>query len=190
MAKLAYPTRILTAAPLMAGLLFTLLYLLCPAALSDTAHYMAALVWFVLLPLLAYPVSWLVPALRRRGRAVQRGLAIAFSVTGYLGGLLCLAVCGGTRTEWIIYLTYAISGLLIALCSALLHFKASGHACGVAGPAAMLVYCLGLPWLAGFVLLAAVFWSSLKMKRHTLAQLTVGSLIPVVTIALLTRLLP
>lgn len=190
MQKLAYPTRIITAAPFMATLLFSLLYLFQPTAFTDLTHYLCSLLFFAVLPLLAYPVAAIVPALRAKGRPAQRHLAIVFSVVGYLAGLLYLGLAGGTRTEWMVYLTYAISGVGIALFSFVFHFKASGHACGVSGPVAMLAYCLGAPWLACYLLLALVFWASLKMRRHTVAQLAVGSLIPVMAIVMLAQLLP
>lgn len=188
MSKLAYPTRILTTAPFMAMLLFTLLYVLDPHTMTDLSHYVCSLVFFTLLPLLAYPLSVMLPQLRQKGRPAQRKLAILFSVIGYLAGILYLILAGGTPAEWMIYLTYAISGAAIALSSFLFHFKASGHACGVSGPAAMLAYWLGTPWLLSYVLLAAVFWASLKMERHTVAQLAAGSLIPVMTLVVLALL--
>lgn len=190
MQKLAYPTRVLTTAPFMATLLFTLLYVFYPAGFTNLSHYLCSLLFFAGLPLLAYPVAALVPSLRVKGRPFQRKLAIIFSVVGYLGGLTYLALAGGTRTEWMIHLTYVISGVSIALLSFVFHFKASGHACGVSGPIAMLAYCLGAPWLACYFLLAAVFWASLKMRRHTVAQLAVGSLIPVMAMTMLAQLLP
>lgn len=190
MAKFAYPTRVFTAAPFMALALFGLIYRFAPGGVTDMAHFLWSVGFFTLLPLLAYPLSVLIPSLRAQGRSAQRHLAIVFSVIGYFGGITYLILAGGTRTEWMIYLTYAISGVLIALFSFGIGFKASGHACGVAGPVAMLTYCLGAPWAACYLLLAVVFWASLKMKRHTWGQLAVGSLIPVVTIALLGQWLP
>ena len=56
--------------------------------------------------------------------------------------------------------------------------KASGHACGVAGPIFSLIYFLG-PWvLLGLLLLAAVYWASLSMKRHDKSELLIGSTVP------------
>lgn len=176
MNKLAYLIRILTAAPLMAALLVAALYSAAPPLMTDTAHFVWALTCLTGLPLLAYPLSLLRP--RWRGRRTQRKMAIAFSVAGYLLGVGYLAVAGGTRQEWIVFLTYILSGLLIAICSFLFRFCASGHACGVAGPIALLVAWFGSRWLVCLLLLTAVWWASLRMKRHTFFQLLVGSLIP------------
>ena len=70
-------------------------------------------------------------------------------------------------------------------CNKLLHRKASGHACGVAGPAALLIY-FGVPaWIPALLVLAAVWWASLVMRRHTLGQLAGGTVIPVAVMAVI-----
>lgn len=191
MKKLAYAIRVATTAPILAFALYTLIYLLAPPAfsLTDLPHYLCSLLFYTLLPLLSYPIAHFVPTLRRKGRPAERKLAILFSVIGYVCGVVFLAFFRGTRMEWLIALTYLFSGILIAV-SSLLHLNASGHACGVAGPAAVLVYCLGMPWLACFLVLIPVFWASGYMKRHSPAQLVSGSIIPVAVLLVLLQCLP
>lgn len=189
MKALAKFIRVITAAPFMACLLFTLLYWKDPSEMTDLAHYLWSLFFYTLLPLLAYPTAWLLPKVRKGGRTSERKLAILFSVAGYIGGVVYLALQGGTGAEWLVCLTYLGSGVAIALFSFLLRFKASGHTCGVSGPAAMLAHLLGPPWLALYLLVAAVFWASLQMKRHTVAQLLAGGIIPVCIMLALSRAL-
>lgn len=55
-----------------------------------------------------------------------------FAVAGYVLGCLVCLISGAPVSQWIIYLEYLLSGLLIFGCNKLLHRKASGHACGVA----------------------------------------------------------
>ena len=86
----------------------------------------------------------------------------------------------GTRLELILYLTYLISGVLTALCSFVFKFKASGHTCGVSGPAALMSYSLGPMYLLSFAMLIPVFISSLKLERHSMSQLIAGSIVPIV----------
>lgn len=188
MKALAQFIRVVTVAPFMALMLFTLLYRKDPSEMTDFAHYLWSVFFYTLLPLLAYPVSWLLPKIRKGGRSAQRKLAILFSVAGYIGGVIYLALWGGTGAEWLVYLTYAGSGSVIALFTFLFRFKASGHTCGVSGPVAMLVHLLGAPWLALYLLVAAVVWASLRLERHTVSQLLVGSAVPVCVMLLLTRL--
>lgn len=181
--KIAKVIRVLTTAPVFAAILSTLLYVLLPDGFASTGHYLAAIGCLVVLPLLAYPISYAVPALRRRGRDGQRTLAVIFSVAGYVLGFLLGVLCNGTATEKVLFGTYLISGVGIALCS-LLRFKASGHACGCSGPIAMLAVFAN-PWfLAGYVLLAPVVWASKKLGRHSAVQMLIGAIIPVMAMLL------
>ena len=162
--KFAQAVRILTTPPVFSALMCTLLYVLVPGSFASLGHYLLAIVCLSLLPVLAYPVSYLIPALRRGGRKTQRNLALVFSVLGYL--------------EKVVFGTYLISGTTLAVCT-LLHFKASGHTCGCSGPIAALSIFIN-PWfLVGYVLLTPIIWSSIRLKRHTALQLLAGCVIPV-----------
>ena len=86
--KFAQAVRILTTPPVFSALMCTLLYVLVPGSFASLGHYLLAIVCLSLLPVLAYPVSYLIPALRRGGRKTQRNLALVFSVLGYLIGFL------------------------------------------------------------------------------------------------------
>lgn len=173
--------RVITIPPVMAAVLCTLLFCAMPGAFKDGLHYSMAMVFLVLLPMSAYPVSVIIPSLRRGGRSSQRSLSIVFSVAGYTLGAVFAFLSGGTDIEKTLFLTYLLSGVFTAICSFAFKFKASGHACGVSGPAAMLVHYLGAPYIVGFALLIAVFISSIKLKRHTIAQLFGGSVIPILS---------
>ena len=128
--------------------------------------------------LIGYPVSYLIPALRRGGRKTQRNLALVFSVLGYLIGFLAAVLDDGAAMEKVVFGTYLISGTTLAVCT-LLHFKASGHTCGCSGPIAALSIFIN-PWfLVGYVLLTPIIWSSIRLKRHTALQLLAGCVIPV-----------
>ena len=176
--KFAKAIRILTTAPVFALLLCTLLYFLMDGAFASLRHYLMAVFFLSILPVLAYPVSAIIPPLRRKGRDGQRDLAIVFSVVGYVGGFLYALLGGGTGFEKVLFGTYLISGISLAICTCM-HYKASGHACGCSGPVAMLSVFV-CPWfLFGYLLLTPVIWSSVKLKRHTASQLLVGSVIPV-----------
>ncbi len=179
--KAAHIVRILTTAPIAAGALTLILYYRVPGAFLNGAHAALALFFLCALPLFSYPVSALVPSIRKKGRDGQRKLAIVFSVIGYALGFAACMLLGGAPLEKAMFLTYLLSGTGIAL-TTLLHFKASGHACGVAGPIFLLAYALGPKWYALVLLLALVFWSSLRLERHTLPQLIGGSVIPLIAL--------
>lgn len=179
----AKAVRILTAPPIFAALLCVFLYLLLPGSFASPVHFALALGFLTALPLLAYPIAALIPALRRKGRDGQRNLAVVFSVLGYVGGFLFALLFDGAATELILYGTYVLSGVAIGI-GTLTGFKISGHACGCSGPLAMLATFVS-PWfLAGYLLLPSIFWSSRCLGRHSAAQLLTGAALPVLAMVL------
>lgn len=168
--------RIITVAPLAAAALILTLYCSLTGAFTDIWHLLTAFSTLCLMPLAAYPISLIWKKAVRRDR--QRKLAIILSVIGYIAGFIFALCTESSVTEKVLYGTYLISGLLIAASSFVFHIKCSGHACGIAGPIVFLSVTVS-PWfLLGFSLLIPVFWSSLKMHRHTLAQLISGAIVP------------
>ena len=112
--KFAQAVRILTTPPVFSALMCTLLYVLVPGSFASLGHYLLAIVCLSLLPVLAYPVSYLIPALRRGGRKTQRNLALVFSVLGYLIGFLAAVLDDGAAMEKVVFGTYLISGTTLA----------------------------------------------------------------------------
>ncbi len=112
-------------------------------------------------------------------------MALIMTFFGYLSGLVAALLTRAPKAVFFIYLVYFVSGLLILFSSKVLRFKASGHACGIAGPVALLVYVFGAPGLIGLIALVAVFSSSLRLKRHSLGELVAGSFISAATLVVL-----
>ncbi|MBQ1553426.1 MAG: hypothetical protein IIZ66_07755, partial [Clostridia bacterium] len=146
---------------------------------ASPIHYFEALFTLVLLPVLPYAICAIIPSMKKKGRKLERTMAIAFSILGYVMGLLFAIFGGGTRIELILYMTYAISGVLTAVLTFIFRFKASGHTCGAAGPFAMLTYLMGPLWLIGYAVMIPIFVSSLKLRRHTVCQLLAGAVVSV-----------
>ena len=170
--------RIISLAPIVAFVLISLVFFLRPGSF-DVIQYALGIVFLSVLPLLAYPLQKCFPAFRDKGREGQRNLAMIFAVAGYISGIIC-ALCTGVRgVLLVIYFTYLFSGLLIVLFNKGFKIKASGHACGVAGPVAVSIVMLGPWWYFGLAFLVLVFWACLRLKRHTVSQLIIGSSIPV-----------
>lgn len=177
--------RVATVPPIMASALFIVLGAYKTLGFVDA---LLGILFLGILPILSYPLQPFIPYYKDKGREGQRNLAIIFSVAGYiLGCVLALIFNAPLNTVVFIYLDYLISGVLIAIFNKLFHLKASGHACGIIGPVAMLVYMgLYIPAIIGAVITVFVFISSIKMKRHTLPQLIVGSAITVFALLFLT----
>ncbi len=182
--KICKLVRVITVPPIMALMTLSVLYLGNPAMFEGILGYLAAVAFLSVLPVLAYPIQPLVPGFKGKGRDGQRQLAMIMSVLGYILGILS-AFCLSTSKELlVIYFTYLFSGVLILLFNKVLKIRASGHACGVAGPIAAISYFLGPKALFGLILLALVYWVSLKMGRHKWSELIWGSLIPVLALFL------
>jgi hypothetical protein len=179
MKKLAYVIRVVTVAPIMALVMLLILYIKKPPFFGDTLTFILTVLFLVVLPLLAYPLQPLIKPYKDKGRDGQRTLAIIFAVAGYILGCISALVFQAPRDAFTIYLSYFLSGLLVMLINKLLHFRASGHACGITGPFMLLVY-FGQPigYFIGVPVLIISWLSSLYMKRHTTAQFIAGAVIP------------
>lgn len=184
MQKLAKAVSVLTVAPLLALTLLSWVYFADPASFGGLAQYLLAILFLTVLPILAYPLQKILPKFREQGRDGQRQLAFIMAVLGYTLGILCAAISRAPRSIWLIYLTYFFSGILLTLCNKFTKIRASGHACGVAGPIAMLIYMQGISALPMLILLPIVYWARLRMKRHTVSDLLLGTLTPLVSMGL------
>lgn len=178
MRKLAYVIRIMTVAPLMALVLLLVLFLTAPLTFGGTVHFILIVLFLVVFPLLAYPLQPLIKKYREQGREGQRTLALIFAVAGYILGLLFAVILCAPKGVLTIYLSYMLSGSMVALANKAIRFRASGHACGVAGPFILLVYFGQAAGYLGIPVLGLVYMASLSMKRHTWAELLVGTAIP------------
>ena len=184
--KFAKIIRVLTVAPIMALMTLCTLFIFRPTLFGGALNFILAIVFLTVLPLLAYPLQPVVPHFKDKGREGQRNLAMIFAVSGYILGCLTNLFLKAPSSLWLIYLIYLISGILILIINKLFKLRASAHACGVAGPAALLAY-LGVPAaiFPGIVLYLAALWASLKMKRHTLPQFIGGAIIPLCVLVFL-----
>ena len=174
--------RIVTTSPFMAAALVLILHHNIPGALHSPLHVALSILGLSVLPLIGYPLSRVLPPFKGKGRQGERSLTIILSVAGYA---LCAVMAFGFNDapiEKCVIVTYLISGALIALSSFLLHFRASGHACGVCGPIAALTLLVSPWYLLGGVLVWAVCRASLSLKRHTLPELVAGAAYSVVSL--------
>lgn len=174
--------RVITLPMLMAFILLTVLRFL--KGMFPGAAYPVGVFCLAVVPLLAYPLWAAVPALKKRGRKTQRLIACVFSFAGYAAGTVYCYAAGLGISEKIVFLTYLFSGLTIAVAS-IFKLKISGHACGVSGPIATLVWLVSPLYLLAYLLLAGVFVSSVRLGRHTVRELVLGSALPVAIMLLI-----
>ncbi len=187
---LAKIVRVITVAPIMSLVLFTVL-LFTGGVFENTGEYVTAILLLTVLPLTAYPLQKVLPPFKGMGRDGQRTLAMIMANVGYILSIiyaLAFNVSAGLLT---LFLTYLVSGAVLLVINKAFGIKASGHACGLIGPVTALAYFTG--WISvavGAVLFALVFWGSLKTGRHTVPQLICGAVVPVVVFTLLVNVIP
>ena len=177
--------RIITVAPFMALVVFTVM-LFKGGVFENIPQYLWTLFFISALPLTAYPLQKIIPPFKYKGRKGQRTLAMIMSLVGYIGGLIYALSAHTSSLLTTIFITYLLSGLSLFIINKLFHFKASGHACGVAGPIGVTVWLMGanlagaLTLILGIALLLAAFWSTLKTHAHTALQFVCGGIIPII----------
>lgn len=175
--KIAHAVRIISIPPVMVGILLVLLFTLRDDIIASTADMVASMLGLTVLPILAYPVSFAVPALRKKGREGQRSLAMYLSTVGYVAvfvyGLIASVGVGLMH----IYAGYLFSVVIILVSNKVFKVRVSGHACSVSGPLVYSGYFLGI-WgiIVGVVCWGAILWASLVMKRHTFKEFLLGTL--------------
>ncbi|MDD4511600.1 MAG: hypothetical protein PHN24_00620 [Eubacteriales bacterium] len=174
--KLAKAVRVLSVPPVLVGLLLTALWIFSPSVFSGVWQPLVTLFGLAVVPALAYPLS-MIPALRKGGRDAQRDLALKLTPIGYVISTVFCWISGGGSNLWLINLGYLFSIIVLLLLNKVFHLKASGHACAITGPLIYAVIFFGWGFAPVCALLyALIFWSSLRLERHTPRDLLLGTL--------------
>lgn len=109
----------------------------------------------------------------------SRAIPFVGAMLSYLLGAIALLLGGAPSIITAVMLCYLGNSLIMMLIS--LKWKISIHASGITGPATALAYSLGI-WALPFLgLVIPVGWARIKLKAHTLAQVTAGALLTIVT---------
>ncbi|GAC1394081.1 MAG: phosphatase PAP2 family protein [Ktedonobacteraceae bacterium] len=114
----------------------------------------------------------------------QRTGPFLFGIASALAGLGTLFFAHGPKNLQTLLLITVVSGVVMMIVT--LWWKISIHASSLAAAVTLLTALYGSVILPLFVLLAAVCWSRIVLRRHTLGQVIAGSL---VSIALTTLVL-
>lgn len=175
--RIAKIVRVSSVPPFMVTILIILLYFLREGIFRSWIDAVVSVAALAVIPVLAYPLSWIIPKIRAKGREGQRNLAFALNPVGYIAAFLYGLISGAGKDLMTIYTAYLLSVIVLLLFNKVLKFRASGHACAVTGPIVIISYYLGM-WglIGGAILYGAILWASLAMKRHTLKEFIFGSL--------------
>lgn len=179
--RLARVIRIVSVPPLMVAAILTLLWFARPELFTSLSQLLFSQCFLALVPILAYPLSYMIPAIRKKGRDGQRSIAMYLSAAGYLSVVLYGLLAHCTEGLRVIHLTYLLSVVLLLVLNKIIRVRASGHACSVSGPILLLCLYVGTAGaVTGVILWSLIFWASLRGKHHTAREYLIGSGVPIV----------
>lgn len=174
--KVAKLIRAISIPPIVVSILVVIL--LITNTITNNLDGLLIFIFLGFIPLLAYPLAYLIKPIRKMGREGQRNMAFILSIIGYTAGFIYGLVANIEHSLQVMYLTYFISVLVLVFINKVLKIRASGHMTSITGPLVSLVYFIGFGALIPCLFFyALVFWSSLYLKRHTKQQMILGTLI-------------
>lgn len=169
--------RVITVPPVMVGTLIILLSTLRADVFAHMGESLMTLLFLAVIPVMAYPLSAMIPSIRAKGREGQRQLAFLLSAVGYTGGLIYGLAANVSESLMVVFGTYLLSVIVLTFMNRVIKVRASGHACSIAGPIGLICYFLPpVCIVCAIALYAAIFWASVHMGRHTVKEFIWGSL--------------
>lgn len=183
--KIAHIVRIVSVPPVLATALILLLAIKRDDIITCASEAVVAFIGLAIFPVLAYPLAAIIPSLRKKGRDGQRNTAFVTCFAGYVLSCLYASLTMHASQYRLLCFTYFFSVIILLILNKIVHIRASGHACSVAGPIVLIAAYLGITWvIIGIVLYALILWASLRTHRHTLSEFVWGSLSSVVSAAI------
>ncbi len=179
--KIAKVISIITVVPFSALSLLTTVFLFKDTVFVGNSHwYGISILCLTVIPLSAYILKNFIPFYKNQGRRGERRLAFIMGIIGQVSGMITAFIFNAPKGVKIIFFAYFLSGLVLSSTNAIIKFKASGHACGVSGPLALLFYFFSYRIWPAVLILPLVFWARLQLKRHTIRELFSGTFIGVI----------
>jgi len=174
--------------PILSGLLATYFYLRLPGTEPNRlTGYSYAVLFLTVLPALSY--LFYIPLkndTRERTTHRQRIASFVMMILSYPLGWWVLVRVNAPLifTATLEIYTFVTIGLIIF--NLILRYKASGHAAGVSGPVASMIYLYGLIAFPLLMLLPLVTWARVAARGHNIWQTVVGGILSIsITIAVL-----
>ena len=174
--------------PVLSGALATFLFLQIPGSEPNLlTGYAWAMLFLCIIPLCS--LFFYIPVRNEEKQKTarrQRVASFVIMLVSYPAGWLVLALIGAPRIFTAVAATYTFVTLGLIIINLLLHYKASGHAAGVSGPVAIMIYVYGIIATPLLVLLPLITWARLAAEGHNLWQTIVGATMSIlITIAVL-----
>ena len=163
--------------PVLSGALVTFLFLRIPDSEPNRLiGYGWTMLFLCVIPLCS--LFFYIPVKNEETRVTahrQRVASFVFMLVSYPAGWLVLALIHAPRIFTAVAATYTFVTLGLIFFNLLLRYKASGHAAGVSGPVASMIYIYGFIAAPLLVLLPLVTWARLAARGHSLWQTVVGA---------------
>jgi len=163
--------------PVLSGALATFLFLQIPQSEPNLLNgYAWAMLFLCIIPLCS--LFFYIPAgkeAKEKTARRQRIASFAIMLVSYPAGWLVLSLTGAPRVFTAVAATYTFVTLGLIIFNLLLHYKASGHAAGVSGPVAIMIYIYGAIATPLLILLPLITWARLAAEGHNLWQTVVGA---------------
>lgn len=174
--------------PILSGALVTFLFFRLPTDMPNRIGGLAwALVFISLLPLCS--LFFYIPGKIRDWPKIikrQRIASFVFMIVSYPIGFAVLRLTHAPKVYEAIAATYTFVTLGLIVFNLIVRYKASGHAAGVAGPIAAMIYLFGLIGVPLLALLPLTAWARVSAKGHDLWQTVVGAVLSlVITVSVL-----
>lgn len=174
--------------PILSGLLVTAFYFILPSnETSRLTAYLWSLVFLTAIPSLS--LLFYIPLKSEpREKTVhrQRIASFAFMAISYPFGWWVLSSIHSPVIFTAMLEIYTFVTLGLVVFNLIFRYKASGHAAGVSGPVASMVYIFGAAAAPLLLLLPLVTWARMAAKGHNFWQTVVGgTLSTLITLAVL-----
>ncbi len=165
--------------PMLSAALVTYFYFYLPASEPNRlTGYLWSLVFMTVIPL--FSLFFYIPfknddhekTLHRQRVASFVFMLVSYPI-GWIALLLSHAPSIFTATAEIY--TFVTLGLIVI--NLFMHYKASGHAAGVSGPVASMIYLFGAVATPLLALLPLVTWARVAAKGHSFWQTVVGAVL-------------
>ena len=163
--------------PVLSGVLATFLFFRIPDSEPNRlTGYAWTMLFLCVIPLCS--LLFYIPVRNEETQVTvhrQRVASFVIMLISYPTGWSVLALIGAPRVFIAVAATYTFVTLGLIVFNLLLRYKASGHAAGVAGPVAVMIYIYGAIATPLLVLLPLITWARLATEGHNLWQTVVGA---------------
>ncbi len=167
--------------PLLSGALVTFIFLQLPSDIPNRlVGFGWALVFISLVPLAS--LLFYIPGKTRDWARIikrQRTASFVLMIISYPVGFIVLKLIKAPLIFEAIAVNYTLITLGLIIFNLVLRYKASGHAAGVAGPVAAVMYFFGIPAVPLLSLIPLTIFARISAKGHDFWQLVAGSVLSI-----------